>query len=146
MAMLISSVIVGIVYYVYILFNYQFTGYREKAKVIDEYLMFQKALQKDIELADAIKNPLENEIVCYRQANENVTNYTFNGKSIIRSLGEVRDTFMISNSGYEAVPVKDMDIIETLVLKITVYDEPLRLTFKKLYSACQIMQQQPAYE
>jgi hypothetical protein len=146
MAMLISSVIIGIVYYVYLLFNHQFTTYRQKAKVIDEYLIFQKALQTDMQVADAIKSVSENEIVCYRQANEIVTNYSFNSNSIIRFMGEARDTFLISNTGYEAVAVKDPALIETLVLRVTLYDEPLRLTFKKLYSACQIMQQQPAYE
>lgn len=72
--------------------------------------------------------------------------YTFNNNYITRSCGDVQDTFRIKNNGYEATPLKETGLVGSLVLKITVHNVPLRATYKKLYSACQLMKQQPAYE
>jgi prepilin-type N-terminal cleavage/methylation domain-containing protein len=147
MAMLISSVIIGIVYYVYIMFNHQFSNYREKANAIDEYLIFQKALQRDVESADAIKNPSANEIDCFTIADGRTVQYVFSNAFIVRSLQGAQDTFHIKNSGYEAEPVNDSTVlIKNLVLKMAVFDMPLRTTYTKIYSATQLMQQKPAYE
>ncbi|WP_205511070.1 PulJ/GspJ family protein [Longitalea arenae] len=146
MAMLISSVIISMVYYVYILFNHQFSNYREKAGAIDEYLVLQKALQTDIESADAIRAPSANEMTCSSNAAEQMISYTFSEGFITRSDGAVLDTFHIKNSGFEATPYNETGLVETLVLRIWVAGVPFRTTYKKLYSACQLMKQQTAYE
>jgi len=147
MAMLISSVIIGIVYFVYILFNHQFSNYRQKANAIDEYLIFQRALQRDLESADAITNPSVKEIDCYTITGGRTVHYEFENTFIVRSLAGAQDTFFIKNSGYEAEPFNDStNLIKNLVLKVSVFDIPLRTAYKKIYSATQLMQQKPAYE
>jgi type II secretory pathway pseudopilin PulG len=147
MAMLISSVIISMVYYVYILFNHQFSNYREKANAIDEYLILQKALQTDMGSADVISTPSATEITCSDLPEGKMLSYTFSSEFITRSNGEATDTFHIKNSGYEPTYFKETTMVEILVLKISVSGVPFRTTYKKLYSACQLMkQQQPAYE
>jgi prepilin-type N-terminal cleavage/methylation domain-containing protein len=146
MAMLISSVIISMVYYVYILFNHQFSNYREKVNAIDEYLILQKALRTDMESADAISAPSASEITCSIIREKEMVVYTFSNGYIARSCGDARDTFHIKNSGYEATYFKETGLVETLVLKVSVSDGPFRNTCQKLYSACQLMKQQPAYE
>lgn len=147
MAMLISSVIIGVVYYIYILFNHQFSNYRQKANAIDEYLVLQKALLTDMEGADVISAPSATEISCSNLPEEKMISYSFSNEYITRSYGEAQDTFRIKNSGYEATYFNETDLVETLVLKLSVSDVPFRATHKKLYSACQLMKQQPpAYE
>ena len=144
---LIMAMLISMVYYVYILFNHQFSNYREKANAIDEYLILQKALHTDMQSADAISAPSASEITCSSMRGEEMVTYTFNNGYIARSCGEARDTFHIKNSGYEATYFKETRLVETLVLKISVSNSPFRTTYKKLYSACQLMkQQQPAYE
>lgn len=147
MAMLISSVIIGIIYYVYILFNHQFSAYRQKANAIDEYLIFRSAFQRDIESADAVTNPSTKEINCFTILGGLSVQYEFEDSCIVRSREGVQDTFLIKNNGYEAELVSDStNLIKNLVLKIMVYDMPLRTTYKKIYSATQLMQQTPTYE
>ncbi len=146
MAMLISSVIIAIVFYVYLLFNHQFSNYREKANAIDEYLVLQKALQTDLESADVISTPSPNEITCMGIPDGRTVLYTFNNAWIARSCGDAQDTFRIKNNGYEATPLNETGLVESLVLKITVSAVPFRTTYRKIYSACQLMKQQPAYE
>lgn len=141
MTMLISSVIIGIVYYVYMLFSHQFSNYREKANAIDEYLILKKAFQEDIDAASTIKTTSDNEVVCLGRPMVNEVHYIFNQENIIRSTAGTQDTFHIKKSGYEAFPVNNSDLIETLVVNINLANEPFSTTYKKMYSASQLMQQ-----
>src|SRR5688572_19782889 len=121
MTLLISSVVIGIVFYAYLLFNNQFTRYREKSVIIDEFVIFQKALQTDIEWAGAIRNISTTEIACYNEVNDKIVHYNFNSDYIIRSFEEKIDSFAIKNSGCQASFINDhSDLVEKLNINITI--------------------------
>ena len=143
MTLLISSVVIGIVFYAYLLFNNQFTRYQQKSISIDEFVIFQKALQTDLESAGVVKNIMANEIACYNGVNDKIVQYNFNSNFIIRSFEENLDSFEIKNSGCQAGFVNDhSDLVEKLIVNITIANVPFNAIFKKQYSACQLMKQE----
>ena len=52
--LLISSIVISIIYYAYFLVNRQVGKYKDKKQSISSYFLFHKALQSDIDRADAI--------------------------------------------------------------------------------------------
>lgn len=140
MAMLISSVVIGIVYYIFLLLNHQFAGYQDRSAVINEYLLFQKALQTDMERADAIEYPSEKVLVLRRSVDDQPVQYDFYDNFIVRTIGDYRDSFSIQNGGCVVTRVNDSTaLVEKLVLNTNMAGEHVSPVFKKQYSASQLM-------
>jgi type II secretory pathway pseudopilin PulG len=143
MALLISSVVIGIVYYVYLLLNHQLAGYQSRASVMSEYILFQKALRTDMDWASAIDNPAPNEVQLHRSDGQAV-HYNFYQQCIVRSMADNRDSFRLPNKGCQVIPVSDsIGLVQKLVLDITVAGMPMQPVFTKQYSACELLQ--PVY-
>jgi competence protein ComGF len=140
MAMLISSVVIGMVYYIYLLLNHQFAGYQDKSAVINEYLLFQKAMQADMERADAIGYPAEKVLVMRQPGDAQSVQYDFYNNFIVRTTAGHRDSFSIQNGGCLVTMVNDSSsLVEKLVLNTNMAGERVSPVFKKTYSACQLM-------
>lgn len=148
MALLISSVVITIVYYVYLLFNNQFAGYQLKGAAMDEYFMLQKALQRDMEQADAVEAPSEHEIVCKTTVNGQTVTYNFiNNEVVVRINANKADSFRIKNNGYQWEPVSEsIFLVKKLVLKVSIADVSFNAIFNKQYSALQLMKHEQSHE
>lgn len=140
MAMLISSVVIGIVYYIFLLLNHQFAGYQDRSAVINEYLLFQKALQTDMERADVIEYPSEKVLVLRRLVDDQPVQYDFYDNFIVRTMAAYRDSFSIQNGGCLVTRVNDSSaLVEKFVLNTNMAGERVTPVFIKQYSACQLM-------
>jgi Tfp pilus assembly protein PilE len=145
--LLISSVVIGIVYYAYLLFNSQFTGYRQKSALVNEYHIFRKAFQIDMERAHVIQRLPAGQFVFVGTDSAGATQYQFNNDVIVRESANGTDTFTIKNNGYDLVAINDSSmLVEKIVIHLSMNDIPLNAVFYKQYSAAQLIVPQYFYE
>jgi type II secretory pathway pseudopilin PulG len=147
MALLISSVVITMVYYSYLLFNNQFSGYQAKSVAMRGYLLLQKSLQIDLEKAEAIESLSESQILFRDGLTGQTTEYDFSKNAIVRTLDQTRDSFHVKNNGFSSIPISDSNpLIGKIVLKVKVGDVSFDAVFQKQYSALEIMKQEQSNE
>jgi prepilin-type N-terminal cleavage/methylation domain-containing protein len=140
MTLLISSVVIGIVYYAFLVFNKQFSGYQVKSAAMNEYLIFQKALGHDMDVAEYMENSGQDGLLLYATPGHAPIEYRFNKNCITRVTETATDSFTILNSNYRVQYVNDSStLVNTVLLNITIDHVDFSKLFTKDYSMCQLM-------
>ena len=148
MSLLISSIVIGIVYYAFLFFNKQFIGYNNKSHFTSEYLLAGTALKTDMERAEAIRDSLADFIVIKGpMACEEVV-YEVARKTIVRRCGETIDSFQVENNGMQAVYVSDsVNLVRQIIFEFVINNNPMKTVFSKQYTASQLMEgEKTSYE
>lgn len=140
MAMLISSIAIGIVYYAFLFFNKQFLAYENRSQLTSDLLLAEKALQTDIERADIVTDSLGSFIILRGNTPCDEVIYEAGGKNIVRRCGEAVDSFRIENKGMRTIYVNDsVNLVSQIVFQLVINNSHLEKSFSKQYSADQLM-------
>jgi len=121
-AMLLTSLVIGLAYYSFFLFRQQFMQLGKKVNNNNELRMFQKAMQHDIDRSAAIRDSADNYLLM-----DSIT-YSFNN-AIIRG----QDSFDLHVIKMEAAHTGKL--VSTIIITLPGHV----LYFNKLYSAEQLM-------
>jgi Tfp pilus assembly protein PilE len=137
--LLISGVVIGIAYYAYSLFLYQYKKQEAKSALIREYLLFQKAIRTDIDQAEDITDSIA--YLTFRKLSNETAKYNFANDFIYRNTLSATDSFRIKKTEYYFSTVTETsDLVNEIHIVFDLKPEKLRADFKKIYSAQQIME------
>lgn len=144
-ALLLSAILTGIVFYSYLLLNNQFRKYSVKSDTVNEYLIFQKALNRDIERCDYFKDTLSQTSILFKMPAEDfLISYLWSKQAVIREAGNSIDTFHFKLVGYDPHFIKnDLPFMNKIILTLDIDDIEVRPVFTKHYSAKQLMALEP---
>lgn len=126
--MLLTSLVAGLAYHCFFLFQRQFTQLSERVSNNNEYLLLRKALQTDIDRADAVLDSTGSILM----QPQNVL-YTFSNSSITRTQRAVTDSFRMQ------LISMDVQRVNNMVSQIKLQLQNNSLLFTKIYSAEQLM-------
>lgn len=144
--LLISSVVIGIVYYAYLTMTKQLAARQRKSAVINEYYLFQLAINQDMENATAILKAEGTEtkpLVFYMQDSIR-KEYRFESGVIIRSGASSVDSFRIQATHLRLKKMSDqLPLIRELRLNIQLDDQPFDVVFEKKYTSSELMKPLP---
>jgi len=137
--LLISGVVIGIAYYAYSLFLYQYKKQEAKSALIREYLLFQKAMQIDMEQAENITDSISS--LTFRKVSNETAIYNFANDFIYRNTLSATDSFRIKKTKYYFSTVTGTsDLINEIHIVFDLKPGKLRANFKKIYSAQQVIE------
>jgi type II secretory pathway pseudopilin PulG len=140
-SMLISGILIAVLYYAYFLFTGQFRQFENKAETTGEFLLFQTALQKDIDDADNILD--SSGVLTMQRINGSNRSWEADDSHIVRHSDNLSDTFNLLNEGWE---IKTFDgsiaLVKSVGLKLKIGKEGIEALFKKRYSAAQLLSAQ----
>lgn len=144
-ALLLSAILTGIVFYSYFLLNNQFRKYSVKTDTVNEYLIFQKVLKRDIERCDYFKDTLSQTSILFKMPGEDtITSYLWSKRTVIREAANSLDTFHFKLVGYDPYFLEDgIPFMNKIILTIDIDDVEIRPVFTKHYSAKQLMALEP---
>lgn len=146
-AMLISSIVIGFCYYMYLFINGVAEKYRARNQSIDEYYLFSSALQKDVDRAELINGSVDSsrfELIGDENrgliGDENRVSYFFGQKFAIREIAGEQDTFKLGVEVERVGFVHDsLNLVEKLVVQVDLDTGRVHFLVNKQYSAGQIM-------
>lgn len=126
--MLLTSLVAGLAYHCFFLFQRQFMQLGERTSHNNEYLLLRKAMQADIIRADAIHDSSGNYLIMQPQ---NIL-YAFSNSAIVRTEGAVTDSFKIQVISFSVDKPR-------MATQIKLQLQNNSLFFTKMYSAEQLM-------
>jgi type II secretory pathway pseudopilin PulG len=140
-AMMISAIVISIAFYAWSFFTGQLTKRRARAASIMEYVLFQRALARDIDKAQAIRDSA-GAVVLLGVDSHNVR-YAFGSDRILRDLDGVTDTFRVGTKAVDRSYVNDsLPLVSNLRLVLTVGRDDLMLGLHKEYSIAEMLRAQ----
>ena len=143
MSLLISSIVIGIAYYVLLFFNKQYTLNQNKSQVTDEFLLFRQAMEKDFDKAEMISDSLDLFLVFKYQPSHSNIIYRIDTNNIVRQFENVTDSFSVKNNGYKTFHVNDnSNLISQVLFQIKLNNIIFETSFSKQYSAAQLMKEE----
>ena len=142
-SMLISGIVISIAYYAFFLFNTQFNKYKRKSAIVNDFLLFQTVLNKDMNEADRITDSAGFFIILENPGNERITRYEMSEDHITRYAGEAIDSFSIRPMGFHMETVDDkLPLIRKIVFSSKISTDMISAIFVKRYSAQQLMNEE----
>jgi hypothetical protein len=136
---LVSTIIIGIVYYAYSILSIQFSGYNTQSTAVKKFYLLTTALRADFERADGVTDSMAGACVIFRSKDLRIC-YSFSDSSIIRESSGLRDSFPLRSRQLEIGYVDDtVKLIKTFAIKLAINREWIPLLAQKTYSAKEIL-------
>jgi len=137
-SLMISSIVIGIAYYSWLLVGRQFAGYNDRSQVINEYIMLNKALETDIDRAVLLRDSLS-DVLCIQMKEESIQ-YVFNEDHVVRQGEAFADTFRLGVKNISFERVHDtLHAIKKLKMSVSLNGEDIEMIIQKNYSAVELM-------
>ncbi|TMI63743.1 MAG: hypothetical protein E6H07_13315 [Bacteroidetes bacterium] len=134
MTLLISGIVITIAFYAFLFVNKQFGHYIARSNQMNEYALFKKALETDLNRSAFLVDSA-GILVCKMYANSDVIYFT-SDDLIIRYNEIATDSFRIKNTGFTASFVTGTDkIMNGLLVKLVLMGQDIEMKFDKNYSA-----------
>jgi type II secretory pathway pseudopilin PulG len=149
MSLLISSVVISIVFYSYLLLNNQFNRYQQRSALTNDFLLLQKAIQTDFDKCETIKLEGEKTISCDVMGMPNYRQYEFRDSLIIRSAGDQADSFKIKNTIVRIGHVETdntLSPVSKMMIRVMLDQDQVDVIFTKQYSAAALINQLTTHE
>jgi Tfp pilus assembly protein PilE len=141
--MLISSIVIGIIYTSYLLFNRRFIHFKNKSDAQQEFFLMKRALAHDMDRAVYVKDSLHTRLVMYNKHRGSETTevvYFFSDSLVLRSYGMVTDTLCRTLGNWQFRYVDDsLPLVNRLNIQCTLDGEAAELIFTKQYDAQQLI-------
>lgn len=138
--LLISSIVVGMVYYGLFVFNRQWISYQKKSAGETDFLLFKSTLGRDIEEAAVITDTLDKKGINIITKDDVRLGYRTGDGYIVRMSGEALDTF------YNKVAITDVQyvsdsvpLVKKISLHLLVDGEIVPLSYYKEYASSELM-------
>ncbi len=141
-AMIITGIVVGITYQVYIMANRQFNSYKSGNEKLSQIIVFKGLLHTDFFQSSSVSKSLEKGIeVVY---SDKKILYEWNDKYLLRNDNGLRDTFFINIRSSEMkfhnfIQMKTNGLLDELVLVFEETGSEHSFCFFKKYSADVLM-------
>ncbi|HEY0067686.1 MAG TPA: prepilin-type N-terminal cleavage/methylation domain-containing protein [Flavisolibacter sp.] len=133
-ALLLSSVVIGVTYTAFALWKKQFTGYHNRSAETGGYVVLCKALQSDADRALYIEDSAG--VLLFRRPGFPDVRYELSGSRLLRTEGESIDSFFVQVEGLEAGKLKkELPLVRSIGLKAVVENKPVYSLFIKQYAA-----------
>lgn len=133
-ALLLSSVVIGVVYTAFALWKNQFTGYHNRSMETGGYAGLCKALQTDTERALYVEDSAG--VLLFRTPGRAGVRYRLAQRRLFRSEGENTDSFFVEVESIGLMKIKEeLDLINGIGLKAIVEKKPVYACFTKQYAA-----------
>lgn len=138
--LIISSIIIGMAYFVLSLFNTGFINYQRKVSLLNDFFFFEKTLTHDWEKARYIKDMGEGNWQL-RNDGDTVVRYLVKDKLMIRIQQENRDTLPVIVGSFKGYQFNNkMDITDRLDLTILLGRETITCSYYKRYAAKDLLE------
>jgi len=145
--LLIGSIITGIIYYSYLLFNKQFIKYRENSEWINEFIVLQKALQQDIDAASRVRDSAGRNLILENYARDRIIYYEFKDSSVLRRTALNESRFVINTGTVNFIYINDsIRLVKALLVECKKGTDKTGAVFNKNYSSAQIINYQNEIE
>jgi hypothetical protein len=148
-AMLISTIVIGITYTVYSIISRSYNSFNNKNESMFVVVRLDELLQKDFDKADLILKDTTG--MTFQSAGDIIT-YKFDRDHIIR-IGLIADTFKVkmdsANTFFEARPINDIsplveqNRIDDLNLLLSTQSEKITYHYHKQYSSENLFSHNP---
>jgi type II secretory pathway pseudopilin PulG len=139
-AMMISAIVISIAFYAWSFFTGQLTKRRSRTSSIMEYVLFQRALARDVDRAQDIRDSAGSVLLDIDGHN---VRYAFGSDRILRDLDGLTDTFHVGAKAVERSFVNDsLPLVSNLRLAVTVGRDELALGLHKEYSIAEMLRAQ----
>lgn len=138
--MLISSIVIGIAYYAFLLFNQQFGSYQRKSGVVGEYFLLRKAMQNDFEKADVIKDSANSFLILQTNSDSRRVIYKIDSNIIVRNIDEATDSFKVKCNKLSFIHENDnFNLVKEIYFETKLDNSTWGCNIRKRYSAVQYM-------
>jgi type II secretory pathway pseudopilin PulG len=137
--MIITTIVISICYYTYLILDQQFTKYRKRSEAVNEYYLFSYALQRDAERSDGIKTTIDNSDILFSN-DDTLIVYSFQSNFVTRDINGKQDTFKIKAIIDSLPMVSDsLRLINSIFIQTEQGADHIHFFIKKYYSAQQLM-------
>ena len=139
-SLLISSVVIGIVYYAFLFFSKQFGLYQRKSDSVQEYFLLKGAVQNEFEKAELIIDSLPGLIAFKTSMPDQMITYRIDSNFIVRKFQETADSFRVKCENFRTIHVNDSsNLVKEIVFSVKMDNSILETTITKRYSASQLI-------
>jgi hypothetical protein len=137
--MIISSIVIGICYYVYLILDNQFTKYQRNSEAVTEYYLLSHALQEDADRSNEIKIITDNNHLLFSNEETTIT-YTFYENFVTREIWGKQDTFKLKAVVDSLHDIDNrLNLINCIFLQTELGADHIQFLIQKNYSSQQIM-------
>lgn len=138
-SLLISSIVISIGYYAYLLASRQFDKYLIRSSIINEYYLIEKVLQTDFDRSDEIRDSATGLLV-FESESKGLIRYELTNEFIIRRTEDLADSFKVNNPQLDLLHVDNASgMVRVAKLVFGMGNESFSLIFRKQYSSEQLM-------
>lgn len=137
MSLIISSVLIGIIYSIFLIISTQVENYQQRSGAIAGFLILRNVMERDFVKASIIRaSPGLLNLNC---PDENIR-YEFNDEFIRRYDNNTVDSFFIKSYRHQTTYVSDaLQLVTSFQAEVVVGKEKSKLIFKKKYSAVELI-------
>jgi prepilin-type N-terminal cleavage/methylation domain-containing protein len=137
-SMMLSSIIIGIVYYSFLFFSGQIGRVRLSKKQYSEFRLLKKGLSHDFKNALAITDSANLVIICINSSGQ--TRYYFGDSAVTRYTNENVTRFDLSQVKYQPEYMKDIPkLLNSIEITLRNKSTELNFAINKIYSASDIL-------
>ena len=139
-ALLISSVIISIAYYVLSLFNNHFITYQRSTTAVNDFYFFDQTWVRDWEKARYIIDKGDKELEM-QYSDETKVYYSIKGEALIRIKNNAVDTLPVTVAAFKKQPYDTgLDLIQQLDMTVSVQGETINCSYTKYYAVKELLQ------
>lgn len=139
-AMLISSIAIGVVYYSYSLVKRQMDRRLRQSGKAGEYILFDNTFARDMERADQVRDSAGDGHIIM-SGRDHLIRYCIDTARIVRTEAGLTDTFFIPSGADSVQYVNDtLRLITHISLRLSVDRQPVRGSYIKNYTVVQLME------
>lgn len=140
-SLLISSIVVSLSYYTFILTTQQLSHYKIKSELLNRFLLLDKTLQNDFNNSVDIKDSAGSYLLLSSDSSDSLlVKYIFKNDFIVRNIDLVNDTFFLKSNLSKIDYVSDsLQIVKTLLLKIELKESIVTPIFIKNYTSAELI-------
>ena len=138
-SLLIGGIVISLAYYTYFLFINQYKTRQKKSALMQESLLFRKAINSDIDQYEFIRDSAS--LVIFTNASSHdFVQYNFEGNFIVRNSSYTTDTFYVKKLGFKFYHVNDSaQLVNRMDIFFQANKENFNFIFCKSYSSKQLL-------
>jgi len=141
-ALLISSLVIGIMYYAWSFLNHQLGKRMAVSSGITESILFERAFKRDIEWGDRVETFSDTQHILIGRQKRTI-GYFIDRARIIRVTGGLSDTFSMGGRIRELRHMGNIPaLISNIRIDLSVNNEQMAVYFKKEYTAEELLRAQ----
>jgi len=138
--MILTAIVISIAYAGYALVGKSLANYMGSSKVLNEYLMLTRTLDRDFDRATTAKDSSGN-VVMLKAGNDGTVVYAFGEEAIVRTAGTVADSFAIGARSLVFVHQDDSPGLVTAIgFDVMVGREAIHVSCAKVYAAKELIE------